>query len=186
MYRVSLQIKCICNSSFFSFNLLLKCFTFSQSVLRFYFHQWLCSIHYNTEVSPDSLIAWTAPGQLFVSAKWVCVLHRIFCLFCVSSPKRMDIYAYSESAATYMLLLLYIKYIYFDCIVHQQFFCEIVLFLLYLYIRCINVALVQHLICVDFNWFFFLYLFSDFLFYFIALSMLIPMLNTSHSSCYSC
>lgn len=116
-----------------------------------------------------------------------CVFYiGFFVYFVFLLQERMDIYANSESATMYMLLLLYIKYIYFDCIVHQQFFCEIVLFLLYLYIRCINVALVQHLICVDFNWFFFLYLFSDFLFYFIALSMLIPMLNTSHSSCYSC
>lgn len=158
--HVSLQIKCI--RKFFSFNLLLKCFTFSQSVLRFYFHQWLCSIHYNTEVSPDSLIAWTAPGQLFVSAKWVCVLHRIFCLFCVSSPRKDG----------HLCKLWKCNHVHVVVIIHQihifwlncssTIFCEIVLFLLYLCIRCINVALVQHLICVDFNWFFFLYLFSYF------------------------
>lgn len=64
---------------------------------------------------------WTAPGQLFVSAiKWVCVLHRIFCLFCVSSPKRMDIYA--KLKVQPCTCCYYTKYIYFDWIVHQHIF----------------------------------------------------------------
>lgn len=63
---------------------------------------------------------------------------------------------------TYILIALFIN----------NFFVKLCFFFYTcMYIRCINVALVQHLICVDFNWFFFLYLFSYF-FYFILLRFL--------------
>lgn len=143
----------------------------TPSVSRFYFHQWLCanSLKYRRLTWFND---WTAPGQLFVSAiKWVCVLLRIFCLFCVSSPKRMDIYAKTEMRPC--TFCYYTKYIYFDWIVRQQiFFCEIVLFLLHIS-KMHKCRISTALFCEDFNFFLSLSLSLIFiLFYFNVLSLI--------------
>lgn len=108
--------------------------------------------------------SWSVVCKCFI--KWVCVLHRIFCLFCVSIFSKKDGHLCKLWRCNHVHVVVIIHQIHIfwlNC--SSTFFCETVLFLLYLYIRCINVALVQHLICVDFNWFSFSISFLIFLFY---------------------